>query len=351
MCIFFTASTYRQHAYVQPGFGQPTCHPIIIIIINSFPLWAPGRGCRGWQWQRVSSLVAPAAGLLCPHGERTDPVSSASPVERALILCCVVDTHSTSLHPCSFPEPHSHPQAIYSSLSWQIWWTRQQAHGEREISPKEHFCAADEADGKGGGSGASITSFKLPVSQRSSHLPSPSILAPHSLPWRKPRPREEENCLRMESEDSKHLPAISPPPGQWSLLETLLSGASQQWLLNSGVSRGGGPHRPSPPSWTRGTLLCGFKDLHFILWTKQMLSYLDRFFSLFLERKRKKKKVKSLSRVWLFANPWTVAHQAPPSMRISRQEYWSGLPLVSIFLPIVFSRKSRHLLSGFSKFF
>ena len=37
-------------------------------------------------------------------------------------------------------------------------------------------------------------------------------------------------------------------------------------------------------------------------------------------------KVKSLSRVWLFANPWTLAHQAPPSMGFSRQEYWSGLP-------------------------
>ena len=27
--------------------------------------------------------------------------------------------------------------------------------------------------------------------------------------------------------------------------------------------------------------------------------------------------------------PWTVAHQAPPSMRFSRQEYWSGLPFRS----------------------
>ena len=35
--------------------------------------------------------------------------------------------------------------------------------------------------------------------------------------------------------------------------------------------------------------------------------------------------VKSLSRVWLFATLWTVAHQAPPSMGFSRQEYWSGL--------------------------
>ena len=39
--------------------------------------------------------------------------------------------------------------------------------------------------------------------------------------------------------------------------------------------------------------------------------------------------VKSLSRVWLFATPWTVAHQAPPSMGFSRQEYWSRLPFPS----------------------
>ena len=39
-----------------------------------------------------------------------------------------------------------------------------------------------------------------------------------------------------------------------------------------------------------------------------------------------KKKVKSLSRIRLFATPWTVAHQAPPSMGFSRQEYWSGVP-------------------------
>ena len=37
-------------------------------------------------------------------------------------------------------------------------------------------------------------------------------------------------------------------------------------------------------------------------------------------------KVKSLSHVQLFATPWTVAYQAPPSMGFSRQEYWSGLP-------------------------
>ena len=39
--------------------------------------------------------------------------------------------------------------------------------------------------------------------------------------------------------------------------------------------------------------------------------------------------VKSLSCVQLFATPWTVAYQGPPSMGFSRQEYWSGLPFPS----------------------
>ena len=43
-----------------------------------------------------------------------------------------------------------------------------------------------------------------------------------------------------------------------------------------------------------------------------------------------KVKVKSLSLVQLVATPWTAAHQAPPSMGFSRQEYWSGVPLPSL---------------------
>ena len=35
----------------------------------------------------------------------------------------------------------------------------------------------------------------------------------------------------------------------------------------------------------------------------------------------KEVKVESLSRIQLFATSWTVAHQAPPSMGFSRQEY------------------------------
>ena len=39
-----------------------------------------------------------------------------------------------------------------------------------------------------------------------------------------------------------------------------------------------------------------------------------------------------LSRVRLLATPWTAAHQAPPSMGLSRQEYRSGVPLPSLKL-------------------
>ena len=46
-----------------------------------------------------------------------------------------------------------------------------------------------------------------------------------------------------------------------------------------------------------------------------------------------KVKVKSLSRVWPSATPWTAAYQAPPSIGFSRQEYWSGVPLPSPILP------------------
>ena len=39
--------------------------------------------------------------------------------------------------------------------------------------------------------------------------------------------------------------------------------------------------------------------------------------------------MKLLSHVRLFATPWTVDYQDPPSMGFSRQEYWGGLPFPS----------------------
>ena len=43
----------------------------------------------------------------------------------------------------------------------------------------------------------------------------------------------------------------------------------------------------------------------------------------------KVKKVKSLSRVQLFATLWAVAYQPSLSMGFFRQEYWNGLPFLS----------------------
>ena len=59
-----------------------------------------------------------------------------------------------------------------------------------------------------------------------------------------------------------------------------------------------------------------------------------------------KVKVKSFSCVQLLAIPWTAAHQAPPSMGLSRQEYWSGVPFkahelfISEIYHLIFSDKS-----------
>ena len=47
-------------------------------------------------------------------------------------------------------------------------------------------------------------------------------------------------------------------------------------------------------------------------------------------------KVKSESEVAqscpIFVTPWTVAYQAPLSMGFSRQEYWSGVPSMNIYI-------------------
>ena len=50
--------------------------------------------------------------------------------------------------------------------------------------------------------------------------------------------------------------------------------------------------------------------------------------------------IESLSHVWLFATPKTVACQAPLFMGFSQQEYWSGLPFPTFILIYLFVRKS-----------
>ena len=50
-------------------------------------------------------------------------------------------------------------------------------------------------------------------------------------------------------------------------------------------------------------------------------------------------KVKSESEVAqcvrLLATPWTAAHQAPPSVGFSRQEYWSGVLLLQVTCALI----------------
>ena len=88
---------------------------------------------------------------------------------------------------------------------------------------------------------------------------------------------------------------------------------SEKWKLShSVVSDSVRPHRRQP---TR--LPCP--------WILQART-LERVAISFSNAWKWKVKVKSLSRVRLFATPWTAAHQAPPSMGFSRQEYWSGWP-------------------------
>ena len=53
-----------------------------------------------------------------------------------------------------------------------------------------------------------------------------------------------------------------------------------------------------------------------------------------------KVKVKTLSRIRLLVTPWTAAHQVPPSMGFSRQEYWSGVPLPSPIMSIAYGINS-----------
>ena len=61
-----------------------------------------------------------------------------------------------------------------------------------------------------------------------------------------------------------------------------------------------------------------------------------------------KVKVKLLSHARLLVTPWTGAYQTPPSMGISRQEYWSGVPLPSPIGTLVLSNLRLILVISFN---
>ena len=100
------------------------------------------------------------------------------------------------------------------------------------------------------------------------------------------------------------------------------------FLFNSVISLGMIPQKPmmahsNPSSLSKFQPRIHSSHLH--ITKPQSCSMISSILIMGLERK----KVKSLSCVQLFETPWTVAHQAPPSMEFSRQECWGGLPFPS----------------------
>ena len=113
----------------------------------------------------------------------------------------------------------------------------------------------------------------------------------------------------------------SNKPGTWRNMESIRSApkynsAAAAKLLQSCLTLCD-PIDSSPP----GTPIPGILQVRTLEWVAISFSSAWKW----------KVKVKSLSRVRLLATPWTTAHQAPPSIGFSRQEYWSGVPLPSPF--------------------
>ena len=92
--------------------------------------------------------------------------------------------------------------------------------------------------------------------------------------------------------------------------------------VTSVVSNSVQPHRRQPP----GSPVAGILQARTLEWVAISFSNAWKW----------KVKVKSLGHVRLLATPWTAAHQTPPSMGFSRQEYWSGVPLPSPIYVIMF---------------
>ena len=111
------------------------------------------------------------------------------------------------------------------------------------------------------------------------------------------------------SEVAQSCPTLCDPvdcnlPG--SSIHGILQARTLEWIAIS-FSRGSS----WPRDWTQVSRLAG------------------RRFNLWATRKAQSTNSHSLcsfSRVWLFANPWAIACQAPLSMEFPRQEHWSVLP-------------------------
>ena len=131
-----------------------------------------------------------------------------------------------------------------------------------------------------------------------------------SCPWKQEYPLGECRPLEAHGVSTQGLSRASHSEGPWASSQKLLrdSAKSLQSCLTLCNPRDGSP--PGSPG-------LGILQARTLEWVAISFSNAWKW----------KVKVKSLSRVRLLATPWTAAHQAPPSVGFSSQEYWSGVPL------------------------
>ena len=122
--------------------------------------------------------------------------------------------------------------------------------------------------------------------------------------------KEIKICIEMNENES------TTTQNLWDTIKAVLRGSSVQFSC-SVVSDSVWPHRQQPTRLPRRWDSPGKNtgvDCHFLLQWMKVKS----------EKWKWSRSVLSDS-----ATPWTAAYQAPPSMKFSRQEYWSGVPLPS----------------------
>ena len=145
-------------------------------------------------------------------------------------------------------------------------------------------------------------------------------------PWGSPGKNTGVGChfllqcmkVKRESEVAQSCPTLSDPI-DYSLPDSSIHGISLARVLAAVAAKSlqscptlCDPRDSSPP----GSPVAGIFQARILEWVAISFSNAWKW----------KVKVKSLSRVQLLVTPWTIAYQAPPSMRFSRQEYWSGVP-------------------------
>ena len=128
----------------------------------------------------------------------------------------------------------------------------------------------------------------------------------------------DDITLMAESEVTQLCPTLRDPM-DCSLLGSSIRGVLQarivEWVAMPS-SRGSS----QPRDWTQVSHIAG---RFFTIWATREASQPPLFFSM------KESESEVAQSCLTLCDPWTVAHQAPPSMGFSRQEYWSGLPFPS----------------------